>query len=95
MGTPVPDEYPELVDDKWYCVTEDAYAGIPMQNVCQGAIIGRSSCCRQGAPIKAYLDGANECHWFAFLCVQHSPSPKKVICITGPYNSKTECEGAC
>jgi len=95
MGTPVPPDWPELEDGKWYCVTEDAYTGIPGKTGCQGAIIGRTSCCCQGAPIKAYLDGGNECHWFVFLCIGHWPSPKKVIGITGPYNSKAECEGAC
>lgn len=95
MGTPVPDDWPELEDTKWYCVTEDAYwdgSGAPG---CRGTPIGRSSCCRTGAVIKSYIDGDNQCHFNTWLCVMFSPAQKKIVCIKGPYDTKVACQLEC
>ena len=91
MGTPVPEDWPELIADKWYCVTEVAYTG---PGGCTGPILGQCSCCRLGAPIQAYLDAGYECTFFAFLCEIGSPSPKRISCIKGPFDNKTLCEAS-
>lgn len=91
MGTPIPKNWPELEDSKWYKVTEDSYQGVPGVHSCQGGHRSRDSCCRQGDVIKAHFALGNECKWFAFLCIAGSPNPKRVICLQGPYDTEAAC----
>jgi len=92
MGTPVPPEWPELIDGKYYCVTEDAYQG---PTGCTGPVIGRTKCCHTGAVIQNYIDLDYECTFGIYLCPYGSPAPKRIVCIKGPYDNKTLCEADC
>lgn len=95
MGTPVPEDWPELEDAKWYCVTEDAYWDGDLEVGCRGSPFSRDSACRTGAVIKAYLAAQNQCVFGQFLVVASSPAQKKVVCITGPYDTQGECQAEC
>lgn len=92
MGTPVPEDLPELIDGKYYCVTEQNHWDGNWDPGCRGTPTSTVKCCRTGAAIKAYLEAGNECHYGVYLCVTGYPQQKKVICVTGPYDTQGECQ---
>ncbi|MBA7611615.1 hypothetical protein ES703_18843 [subsurface metagenome] len=94
MGTPVPPGWPDIEDDKWYRVTENAYFGVEFEPGCVGGVFSKDWCCRKGNVINEYFAAGDECHWFVFLCPGGSPRPKRVIDIRGPYDTQDACIAA-
>lgn len=92
MGDPVPGEWPGgLEDDKWYCVTVEAYQH-PVSPGCVG-VPHIVKCCKTGAMIKAF--DAYECINGIELCTFSGFSAQHVVSHDGPYDTADDCYGPC
>lgn len=92
MGTPVPEEWPELEPVKWYHIGSDAYAGLPSGIGCDSDYVGRFEGCRTGAFIQSWLDADSECVFGRFLL--RVDLPERLLFIHGPYDTVGECNAA-
>lgn len=96
MGTPVPDEWPGLEDNKWYLIFLDVYGfnGPPFD--CTMNHLGGIYCCYQGDDIKRSLEHeceANSPDWV--ICgADLEDAAFRSTCIMGPYDILADCLAA-
>lgn len=95
MGTPVPEEWPELDPEKWYCCYVDWYFTEGEEGGCEKDYQGRKRCCRTGAQIQAWLDADSECVFSEALCPFYSPGAQRLVAIHGPYDTLADCTAEC
>lgn len=91
MGTPVPDEWPGLEDDKWYKTTVDSFYDDEFRDECLGEYIGRFTCCVKGIDINGWYFAEFECTTYVGLCGFPALPEQRCVCITGPYDSEGDC----
>lgn len=95
MGTPVPEEWPELEDDKFYCCTVDLYGTGGKNDVCDGEYFGRTKCSLEGEYVKYWIDSGFECRDFEGICVRVPLSAQRLICVSGPFDTFDDCWDSC
>lgn len=92
MGTPVPDEWPELEDAKFYLVYLDAFQDVGPDNDCTQDYQLRQRCCTTGQHIKAWLAVGWECLSPHELCVVSGFTAQRLLNVHGPYDNLADCQ---
>lgn len=92
MGTPVPDEYPELEDGKFYRCGVDCYQDETPATDCSQAYLISAQCCLTGARIKAWLAGGGECAFDDELMFVTGFSAQRLVFVHGPYDDIGPCQ---
>jgi len=95
MGTPVPPDFPNLDNNKWYCLSVDAYEENVPDTFCDGIFVARIKCCQTGAQIKAWYDRGAECKKGDGICAPGLNAPQRIVACHGPYNGGAECWADC
>ncbi len=96
MGTPVPPEFAELIDDKFYCCTMHQYGeGGHTATDCTDPFDKLIRCPHSGAEIKWWLSEGHECGPYWNLCKDIGNYAQKLICVMGPYDTIEECQAEC
>lgn len=94
MGTPVPDEFPVFVDEKWYHAEMHCYHDAGPADDCTQTYVGKCSQCITGASINFWLDAGLECLAPFELILFSGFTAQRLICGSGPYDSQAECIAA-
>jgi len=95
MGDPIPDEWPELEDDLWYCVTVEVFTGMTEEPWCdENFQIADLKCCKEGWEIREFQDGW-ECVQWSELCHHSGYTSQRVKDITGGWATLEECVAGC
>ncbi|MBA7675721.1 hypothetical protein ES703_83958 [subsurface metagenome] len=95
MGTPVPEEWPELDDDKWYAIDVTNYALFPDPKGCTNPVVGKDHCCRRGDWLNIWYANEVDCLVASTAPCGITPGDSRLItCIVGPFDSQEECEAA-
>lgn len=95
MGTPVPDEWPELIDDKYYCIHHNDYYLLLPYPLCEAAFVANYHCCRTGQHIKDWYEDVGDCVWGRTPCFITPGEGARITGIEGPYDTKDECDAVC
>jgi len=91
MGNPLPPDWPEIEDTKWYCCYLDCYN----LDDCAGPLQGSTCCCTTGAQILSWINGNNECDAGWELCPFSGYTAQRLIDVKGPYTLRQDCVDAC
>lgn len=95
MGTPVPPEWPEIIDDKWYCAYWDRWAfNPPGPHGCVGVYLGRVNCCGLGAALNDWINNNKDCT----VLVTHCEPPlcwNRLVAVHGPFDTRALCDAEC
>lgn len=96
MGSKIPPDWPEILDDKWYRIFVDRHVDIPPVVVtCASPYVDSHGCCYLGAVHKAKYAAGHECNWEFSWCTPpglHNTC-EKITNIAGPYDTELECTG--
>lgn len=88
MGTIVPEEWPELEDDKYYALVTELYVYDFDEKTCD-EFLKEMSCCRLGSWVKG---GSEACprvdHGF---CQMSGVFREKLISVAGPFDTLVDC----
>lgn len=95
MGTPVPEEFPELEDNKWYCLTVQYYHITDPDEGCEGPYDTTDNCCQRGDVIKAWYHDGWECKAGFGVCVPSEAEPQRITACHGPYDTREDCATDC
>ncbi|MBA7649682.1 hypothetical protein ES703_57480 [subsurface metagenome] len=95
MGTPVPDEWPELVDGKWYCILLHQFGEWPWDMGCAGPFISEVQGCILGQTIKTWLDNGWECDNNRNLLPGIPAAAQRLVAVHGPYDTGAACGVDC
>ncbi|NVM23410.1 MAG: hypothetical protein HWN68_16705 [Desulfobacterales bacterium] len=95
MGEPTPDDWPEILDDKWYCVTVDAFQDVGPFDDCRQDFSAQLTCCRQGVHINNWINNELECIGGFELCVFTGFSAQRLLDLKGPYDTQALCNADC
>lgn len=91
MGTPVPEEFPDLVDGKYYCVTVDFFEETDPEKGCDNPYVGTAKACLTGSYIKDWQDRGGQCKVGDGLIPPHITAPQRITSCHGPYNTGDAC----
>lgn len=96
MGTPVPPEWPEFEDAKYYCCHWDKYAFDPMDPDlgCDGVYLGRTHCCTTGAIVNDWITNAKDCTVLSTKCIPPLCF-NRLVAAHGAYDTAGECDAEC
>lgn len=81
MGTPVPIEWPELIDDQEYEVTEDGFWWQGEGTECKKGYIDTVKCITTGEHIKWWYENVGDCVLGIPLCFAHEGDNFRTTCI--------------
>jgi len=95
MGTPVPVEYPDLQDDKWYCTWVDVYFDLTAKTDCTQTWLARIHGPRRGDQIKYWIAQGYECTPEHELIEYQIFSSQRLVAMHGPYDSYDLCYEVC
>lgn len=95
MGTPVPPEPPEILDDKWYCCEVDAYLHPFPPFSCSPPYGGRFKKCVLGSNIKFWKSSGAECALPVPLVAPPTATVQRLVHAVGPYDTLGECIAGC
>jgi len=90
MGTPVPDDWPEIEADKWYRIKVDLFWDMSEDQDCSQDYIGQQECCQLGAIISYFIENTT-CINYAGICNPLTLAAQRIICVTGPFDSQEDC----
>ena len=85
----------DLIDDKWYCVTVDAFWDGTAARDCTQNFWLTASACRLGLDIKNWLNDDEECRDAILLVPTGGQPAQKLINIGSPHDTRDECIGEC
>lgn len=91
MGTPVPPEWEDLEDEKWYRVGVDCYQDMGPDNDCTQDYQGRAQCCLPGGTVKGWLRAGWQCESPHELCAFSGFSAQRLLWCHGPYANQPAC----
>ena len=91
MGTPVPDDRPIIIPDKWYACHFDNFFDLTPATGCDQAYFGRIACCLIGKNITGWLAGGGECDETQTICHFPIGMAQRLIAIHGPYDGEFAC----
>jgi len=94
MGDTTPTIWPPIDVAKEYCVTTDAFQGLPNGD-CTDAFIARLHCCVGGQVLKDFIDLGKECNAPGALCSPGGGGCERLIDFKGPYDTLVACEADC
>lgn len=95
MGTPVPPDFVDYEDDKWYCCEVDAYLHPWPPFACTPPYGGRFKQCVLGVNIKIWINAGVECTAPVPLVIPPGATVQRLICAIGPYDTQGECQAEC
>lgn len=95
MGTPVPTEWPDYIDDKWYCCYVIGYMGDEGKTGCDQQYWDWGACCTTGLAIKNWLAAGFECQSPYELCYIIGTTAQALVAVHGPYDTENECTPDC
>lgn len=91
MGTPVPDDFPDLDPTKWYAYYVDVFQDETPATGCDQEFIMTINCCAMGGALEDWYDVGGPCVDGSELCPFSGFSSQRPTCIMGPYDSYEEC----
>lgn len=95
MGTPVPSEFPDYDDVKYYCITFHVFESDGAPDECDGAFITACKVCMSGADIKLFYGTGEECKDNRHPCDPGLWGNHRLICATGPFDTLDDCNDHC
>ena len=95
MGTPVPSDFPEIEDNKWYCLKVDFYELTDPDQGCDGPFLVSHECCQIGSVINQWFEDDRECKQGAGICFVVITEPQRMTSANGPYDTEEECQLHC
>lgn len=95
MGTPVPKDWPELDDAKFYCVWADVFEMAPPPGDCDNAWISEDHSCTTGAFLKAWIAAGKECTVATDPWSGAVTGVYRITHIHGPYDTYLGCQAEC
>ena len=91
MGTPVPNDWPEIKDDKWYKVTVNRHEINPSGGGCSNALFDSKTCCVSGALLREFIIDDHQCANWDLCTGPPLGMNQRVTNITGPYLTQLDC----
>ncbi len=94
MGQPVPPDWPEIENDKFYIATVQHHAFDPINpDSCHGAPDRQSNACILGSGINAWIQQNHQCTIHSLIYGAGSID-QRLISAVGPFDTFAICEAA-
>ncbi len=90
MGTPVPDDWPEVIDGLWYKMTVRRYILRPGETNCGTDRTDTQRCCVLGETIRFIIQNDLQCNGVS-LCSPPTIRNNRIINLFGPFDTQLDC----
>jgi len=91
MGTPVPNDWPEIRIGLWYQVTVNRHEASPFPNGCIAPLFDTRICCVSGTLLQEFIVNDWQCTRHALCVGAPLGNSQRITNIAGPYLTQLDC----